>query len=183
MKEGERVTAVIYFSRAGENLIEGVSQNIIRGNTEVLAKKIAKKLSIPTFAIEPTLPYPIAYSETVARVKKEKEQQSRPEIKPISLDFQEEKKIFLGFPNWWGTFPMPVASFLASGLLDGKVIYPFCTHEGSAFGSSLEDLAKSCPTAEVKTGLSVRGSRVSKSDAAIKNWLQQYYCEKNKGKE
>lgn len=52
--------------------------------------------------------------------------------------------IFLGFPNWDGTLPMPVTSFLEEDDLSGKTMVPFVTHKGSSFGSSMgmiEDLA------------------------------------------
>jgi len=37
--------------------------------------------------------------------------------------------IFLGYPNWWGTMPMPVFTFLEGYDLAKKTIAPFCTHE------------------------------------------------------
>ena len=52
--------------------------------------------------------------------------------------------VFLGFPNWDGTLPMAVASFLEENDFSGKTIIPFVTHKGSGFGSSMgmiEDLA------------------------------------------
>ena len=67
-----------------------------------------------------------------------------------------------------------VAAFLADHDWKNKVIYPFCTHEGSAFGSSIQDLRRACPQAEIKTGLAVRGSKVSCADTAVKNWLLAY---------
>lgn len=54
------------------------------------------------------------------------------------------------------------------------MIYPFCTHEGSAFGSSLEELSPVCSGAEIKTGLAIRGSKSERADTAIKNWLLSY---------
>ena len=43
--------------------------------------------------------------------------------------------IFLGHPNWWGTMPMPVFTFLEEYDVSGKTIVPFCTHEGSGRGA------------------------------------------------
>ncbi|WP_071131247.1 flavodoxin [Enterococcus timonensis] len=170
------MTAVLYFSRADENLINGKPEKLTKGNTQIVAEKIALKLGCQSYCIEPAVPYPNNYQDTVGRAKKEKNSQYYPELKEISLDLSQEKNIFLGFPNWWGTYPRVIASFLRDYSMDGKMIYPFCTHEGSAFGNSLADLKKTCPKSVIQTGLSVQGSRVAKSDEAVKNWLCQYYC-------
>lgn len=69
--------------------------------------------------------------------------------------------IFLGYPNWWGTMPMPVFTFLGEYDFSGKTIVPFCTHEGSGSGRSEKDIAKLCPKATILKGLAIHGSRVS----------------------
>ena len=48
---------------------------------------------------------------------------------PDDLDAYDE--IYLGYPNYWGTMPMAVYTFLENYDLSGKTIHPFCTHEGS----------------------------------------------------
>lgn len=70
---------------------------------------------------------------------------------------------------------MIVASFLKDYHFDGKIIFPFCTHEGSGFGNSLEDFKKTCPEALIYPGLAIRGSRVNKADTAIQNWVDQHF--------
>ncbi|PQD38933.1 hypothetical protein CUM72_04955 [Enterococcus durans] len=74
-----------------------------------------------------------------------------------------------------GCYPQAVESFLATTSTTKKIIYPFCTHEGSSFGHSLDQLRKACPEAMIKTGLAIRGSRVSKADQTIDNWLKYVY--------
>jgi len=53
--------------------------------------------------------------------------------------------IFLGYPNWWGTMPMPVFTFLGEYDFAGKTIARFCTHEGSSLGRSVTDIKELCP--------------------------------------
>lgn len=43
------------------------------------------------------------------------------------------------------------------------------------FCHSLDQLHQACPEAMIKTGLAIRGSRVSKADQAIDNWLKYVY--------
>jgi flavodoxin len=61
------------------------------------------------------------------------------------------------YPNWWGTIPMPVASFLESYDLAGKTLIPICTHLGSKFGNSIEDIKKLAPKAKLGEGFQIRG--------------------------
>lgn len=165
---------VLFFSRAGENYINGKKQMISIGNTAVLAEKISCELDIPTYPLAPTIPYSENYDEAVQKAGTEKDTLERVEYEKLSIDFDKVDTIFLGFPNWWGTYPRVVATFLADHDWENKVIYPFCTHEGSAFGSSIQDLRRTCPQAEIKTGLAVRGSKVSCADTAVRNWLLAY---------
>jgi len=70
-------------------------------------------------------------------------------------------------PNWWGTFPMVVFTFLESFDFSGKRIIPFCTHEGSGLGKSVQDIRKSCRGALVENGFAINGGAVTKADKVI----------------
>ncbi len=80
--------------------------------------------------------------------------------------------IYLGFPNYWGTLPMAVFTFLEHYDFSSKTIIPFCTHEGSGMGSSISDIKQLCPTANVKSGLAVHGGSVQQSKKDIEKWIQ-----------
>jgi len=86
----------------------------------------------------------------------------------------EYNTIYLGYPNWWGTMPMAVFTFLESFNFSGKTIAPFCTHEGSGMGKSERDIIKLCPGAQLVTGMAIYGSSVLKSDEEVRKWLQDY---------
>jgi flavodoxin len=79
--------------------------------------------------------------------------------------------IFLGYPNWWGTMPMPVYTFLESYDFSGKTIVPFCTHEGSGMGHSEKDIAKTCPKASVLKGIAIHGTNASSADSNVSSWI------------
>ncbi|MGX7201761.1 flavodoxin [Enterococcus plantarum] len=166
------MTAIVYFSRAFENLIDGEKENLHVGNTKIVAQKIAEILDTETIELIPKTAYPKKYQAVFAQAEQEKIMNERPKYKPISLNLEKHQTIYLGYPNWWGTFPMIVATFLEKNDLSGKNIYPFCTHEGSGMGNSIHDLQQLCSNANIHIGLPIRGSRVEKADIAIKNWLQ-----------
>ena len=78
--------------------------------------------------------------------------------------------VFVGYPNWWGTMPMCVYTFLEHFDLTGKTIAPFCTNEGSGLGGSERELKKICKGATVLPGLSIHGAEAAKSEAKVSAW-------------
>lgn len=82
-------------------------------------------------------------------------------------------KIVLGYPNWWGTMPMAVKTFLDSVDLAGVTIAPLCTNEGSGLGGSVGDLKWSYPAAIVTAGLSITGTSAASSTAKAITWAKR----------
>ena len=162
---------VAYFSRNGENYTKNGIENLSVGNTEVVAKKISELTGADLFKIETIKEYPVDYYETTRIVQEELRDHLRPILKKYLENSGNYDTIYLGYPNWWGTMPMAVFTFLESIDLSGIVIKPFCTHEGSGMGHSEEDLKKYFPQAIIKKGLLIRGSDVYESDEEIKNWI------------
>ncbi|WP_407416475.1 flavodoxin [Methanobrevibacter sp.] len=162
---------VIYFSRAGENYFGGVLKNIEKGNTEVIAEYIRDEASADLFKVEPVNEYPADYMKCIDVAQKEKDDDARPEIKDALTDISEYDTIFIGFPNWWGTLPMPMWTQLEQLDFTGKTVKPFVTHEGSGFGSSQRDLDKLCEGADIKNGLSIPGANVYDARDSVAHWV------------
>ena len=80
--------------------------------------------------------------------------------------------ILLGYPNWWASIPMPIATFLESYDFSGKTILPFCSHGGGRFGQSLTAIAKLAPQAVIAPGLSVHYSGGSGLPDDVRAWLE-----------
>lgn len=159
-------------------MVYGEIQHLSIGNTAVVANKIAEQLNVEAVEIVPAKEYPKTYQETVDAAKREKLEQARPEYRLAIPDLSEYNEIIIGYPNWWGTYPMIIASFLSDYDLAGKTLYPFCTHEGSALGSSMDDLRKSCPEAIIKQGLAIHGSKADMANKAVKHWVTQLILNK-----
>ena len=164
---------VIYFSRAGENYFGGVLKNIEKGNTEVIAEYIQDFTGAYLFKVEPKADYPADYMECIDVAKKEQQNDARPEIKESLEDISGYDTIYVGFPNWWGTLPMPMWTQLEELDFTGKVVKPFVTHEGSGFGTSKKDLAKLCYGAEIKKGLSIPGAEVYDVKSTVEAWIKE----------
>ena len=143
------------------------------GNTRIVAEKISHIVNGELFEIKTVNEYPVKYNLVVDQAKKEFIAQTRPELINRISNFNEYDVIVIGYPMWWYTCPMAMFTFLESYDFSGKIILPFCTHEGSALSSSVDDIKKSIPNAIVKEGLAIRGSKVSDSDQLIKTWFQK----------
>lgn len=152
-------TLVVYYSRTG--------------NTEVVAKHIQSSTGADMFRIETEKPYPQDYTETTEVAKKEKNDNARPGIKGKIENIGQYDTIFIGFPIWWGTYPMAVATFLDSYNFAGKTIIPFCTHGGGGVDRGFTDIGKAAPRAVHKKGLSLNGSRASSSESDVDKWLEE----------
>ena len=161
---------IAYFSHPGQNYVNGDIVDLAVGNTEVAAKKLAAIAGGRLFHIEQAETYPEDYHELTEVAKKELRAGARPPVKKPLPDMGEVTYLLLGYPNWWGTMPMTVWTFLESLDTSGKKIAPFCTNEGSGMGRSEKDLRALCPGAEVLPGLSITGHKVADADALLRAW-------------
>ena len=143
------------------------------GNTAAIAKLIQKETGAELFEIITIKPYPEDYYETTRVAKDELKKNARPELTGAIKNMDDYDIIYLGYPNWWGTFPMAVSTFLESYDFSGKTIVPFCTHEGSGIGRSEGDIRKLCPNAKVLSGIAIRGSSATRADNPILSWLKK----------
>ena len=107
--------------------------------------------------------------------KKEKNAKARPSLAKTLDSIQGYDIIFLGFPNWWGDVPMPVYTFVEQFDFTGKIIIPFCTHEGSGLRNIPQKIGSACKGATLLKGLAVRGSDAQNSQQkvqdAVNMWL------------
>ena len=165
-------TLIVYYSRKGENYVNGSIRNLSKGNTEVIAEMIADLTGGDLFEVETVKTYPADYYACIDEAKAELRQGARPELKayPDSLDGYDT--IFVGYPNWWGTMPMAMFTFLEHYDWSGKTICPFCTNEGSGMGSSERDLKKVCAGATVEKSLSIHGAEAVQSRDRVETWVK-----------
>jgi flavodoxin len=174
MSDSNTKILIAYYSRKGSNWVSGKIAHLATGNTEVIAKKIDGLVGGDLFEINTVKPYPLDYTETTRVAKDELRRNFRPELTDRVKKMGDYDVIYLGYPNWWNTFPMAVFTFLESYDFSGKTIVPFCTHEGSGLGSSERDIKRVCPDATVLVGIAIRGSSVDGADNIVKNWVKTH---------
>ena len=165
-------TLIAYFSRADENYFGGSMRYIEVGNTEVAVGKIKELIGADTFKIEMVNPYSAVYMTCIDEAKKDLQAKARPELVSMPESIDTYDTVILAYPNYWGTMPMAVFTFLEAFSFSGKTILPLCTNEGSGMGISERDIANTCKGANVAQGLSLRGSSVANSKPQIEKWMK-----------
>mgnify|MGYP000868720934 FL=1 len=161
---------VAFYSRADENYFDASYRYIEVGNSENVARMIAGIKGADMFRIEQKIPYAADYSTATAQAKKDRQENLRPELKALP-DLSGYDEIYLGYPNYWGTMPMAVYTFLDSSNFEGKVIHPFCTHEGSGLSGTESDIANEVPAATVTKGLAIKGSLADEATDSVERWV------------
>ena len=151
-------TLVVYYSQTS--------------NTKAVAQEIATRLSADLAEIVPVELYDGDFQATIERGKKELEEQAYPEIQPIAFDVSDYDVVFLGYPIWFGTYAPPVFTWLNQVDLSGKKVVPFCTFGSGGLESSLVDLAKAEPNAEILSGYGVRAARLEAMPKEIDQFLK-----------
>lgn len=143
------------------------------GNTQKLAKLVSDKVGGDFIRIETVKNYP-EYSKLFDYAKSERDNNERPELKDLNINIEDYDTIFIGYPIWWYTLPMPVFSFLDKYDLSGKTIIPFNTHRGSGDGGTYDTIKSIEPGAKVLKGLPISGDDMNKDQSdKVDNWLKE----------
>lgn len=142
------------------------------GTTKNVAKKIAEIENADFYEIEPKEEYTTAdlnWNDRNSRSTKEQnDPKSRPEIGSEKISVKEYKKIYIGFPIWWGEEPRIVDTFVESYDFSDITMIPFCTSSSSGIGRSGQNLADNA-----KSGNWLDGKRFSGSvsETELENWI------------
>ena len=164
-------TLIAFFSRADENYFGGAMRYVKVGNTEVVVGLMKELIEADSFKIEMKDPYSPVYMTCIEEAKRDLRAKARPELVSMPESIDGYDTIVLAYPNYWGTMPMAVFTFLEAFDFSDKTILPLCTNEGSGMGGSERDIQRACPSAKVKKGLSITGSQAANSKGAVQKWL------------
>lgn len=171
MDFSQRRVLIAYFSKTGENWYTNGLASLAVGNTKKMALLIQKACGGDLFEISAKSPYPDGYYACCDVAKKEYQTHARPELSELK-SVEDYDVVFVGYPTWWGTLPMPIFTFLEANNFQGKTVIPFNTSEGSGFGRGVKDIMASCPGATFKEGLALRGHEVDDKHQEVTQWLK-----------
>ena len=164
---------IAFYSRAGENYFGGAHRRVSVGNTEKAAGMLAEITGGALYKIEQARPYSDDYDTCTAEAKADLQANARPEVLNLPDDLDACDEIYLGYPNYWGAMPMAVYTFLEHYDFTGKIIHPFCTHEGSGLSHTVQDIQKAAPGAAVTKGLAIHGNSVDSAKSALEKWIKE----------
>ena len=164
---------IVYFSRAGENIVGDEREIVEKGFTEIVAEKIQKLTGGALIKLQPVEEYPFGYDECNRRARKEYEENILPAVKNLPASIDAYDTIFLGFPLWYRSYPRIISSFIRAYSFIGKTVKPFCTNEEGTFGIMQLELQSSLKGAIVKDGLAIHSYEVNSSDKLIEEWVKE----------
>ena len=143
------------------------------GNTRRIAQEIQQQTGADIIEIAPVTPYSSDYNTCLMEAQRDQHDKARPELANHVAHMENYDVILLGYPNWWASIPMPIASFLEEYDFSGKQILPFCSHGGGRFGQSITAIAKLAPDANIGKGLSIHYSGGSAMPEDVSAWLTE----------
>lgn len=177
VRNGDNNSDTSVISDTNRNLQTQTGGNILiayfswSGNTENAAQIIQEQTGADIIELNPAEPYSSNYSEVLDQAQKDMNADARPELANHVENMEQYDTILLGYPNWWATIPMPVATFLEEYDFSGKTIIPFCSHGGGGFGQSITDISKLAPNSRIGEGLSIHYSGGTSLENDITTWL------------
>ena len=174
---------VVYFTRLGntdfEDNVDAVSgaslllaDGVLMGSNQLIANMIDDAIDCDVKAITITGDkYPSSYSSTVSVAGKELKKKTHPAIEPI--DIKGYDSIILIYPLWWGTVPMPVASFLKSCDFSEKDIYLIATQGSSGYGDSVDDIKEMAEGANIHKVMSIYCEDIPDVRERVGKWVKE----------
>ena len=119
---------IAYYSRRGENYVNGSIRELKLGNTEVVAAKIKALLpEADLFQIDTTYEYSKSYMTCIEEAKQELHDNARPEVKNPLESIDQYDTIILGYPNLrYGQFGTLHQEALPRGKCRGRNSHSWC---------------------------------------------------------
>lgn len=161
---------VIYYSRRGQNYVNGSIRELDKGNAELIAGYIKNAVNADVFEVDTVKPYDKDYMVCIEEAKAELRAKARPELKEMLGDVSAYDNIFIVGPNWWGIYPMALYTQLEALDFTGKTVHFVVTHEGSGLGGVPKTIPGACKGAKVGKSLAVHGGSAPQSEKQVADW-------------
>ena len=157
----------------GETIAPGMKiVNLEKGHTAVAAETIQSAVGGDLFEMETVKTYNPDHMKMIYEAQDELKAGIRPELKAYPENLDQYDTVFLCYPNWWNTLPMPVLGFIERYNWSGKRIIPVNTSEGSGAGKSVAKIKEVCTGAVVENAYELIGSQVDDKVSEIAEWAK-----------
>ena len=173
---------IAYFTWADNTVVEDPSSVdvdattsasvLAPGNAAKLASWIQQEVGGDLHSIVVEEPYSSDYDECLDRAADEKAENARPALDSHVDNMEDYDIVFLGFPNWWYTLPMPVLTFVEEYDWSGKTVVPFVTHGTGGRSGTIRDLTAALPEdVTILEPIGVYRPEVDDSQSAVQEWI------------
>ena len=180
--ENESNILIAYFTWADNTVVEDPSSVdvdattsasvLAPGNTAKLASWIRQEVGGDLHSIVVEEPYSSDYDECLDRAADEKADNARPALASHVDNMEDYDIVFLGFPNWWYTLPMPVLTFVEEYDWSGKTVAPFVTHGTGGLSGTIRDLTAALPEdVTILEPIGVYRPEVDGAQSAVQEWI------------
>ena len=181
-KAGNSNILIAYFIWADNTVVEDPSSVdvdattsasvLAPGNAAKLASWIQQEVGGDLHSIVVEEPYSSDYDECLDRAADEKAENARPALASHVDNMEDYDIVFLGFPNWWYTLPMPVMTFVEEYDWSGKTVVPFVTHGTGGLSGTIRDLTAALPEdVTILEPIGVYRPEVDDSQSAVQEWI------------
>ena len=164
---------IIYYSRRGQNYVNGSIKNLTKGNAELITEFIQKAVGADIFEVRTVNEYSTDYMTCTEEAQAELRAKARPELKEYLDSVADYDNIFVVGPNWWGIYPMAMYTQLERLDFTGKKVNFVVTHEGSGLGGVPKTMRASCKGAVIGESLSVHGGSAPASESTVAAWAKK----------
>lgn len=173
---------IAYFTWADNTVVEdpssvdaeaSTSASVLSpGNAAKLASWIHQEAGGDLHSIVVEEPYSSDYDACLDRAADEKADNARPALASHVDNMEDYDIVFLGFPNWWYTLPMPVLTFVEEYDWSGKTVVPFVTHGTGGLSSTIRDLTAALPEdVTILEPIGVYRPEVDGAQSAVQEWI------------
>lgn len=172
-------SALNHYSNMGDNgdySVDAVASAsvVAPGNAAQLANWIQQEVGGDLHSIVVAESYPSIYDDCLDRASQEKADNARPVLTTHVENMEDYDIVFLGFPNWWYTLPMPVLSFVEEYDWSGKTVIPFVTHGTGGLSATVRDLTAALPEdATVLDPIGVYRLDIPHAQSDIQSWITE----------
>ncbi len=164
---------IIFYSRRGQNYVNGSVKNLEKGNAEYITEFIKEAVGADVFEVDTIKPYDTDYMVCIEEAKAELKDKARPELKEYLDSVEDYDNIFIAGPNWWGVYPMAMYTQLEKLDFGGKTVHYVVTHEGSGLGGVPKTIKAACKGAKIGKSLAVHGASAPDSKAQVQKWAEK----------
>ncbi|WP_328370241.1 flavodoxin [Streptomyces sp. NBC_00457] len=144
----------------------------VLGNTQHVAQIIVESTGAEVFRIETAEELPLDHKTLSDLALKQQEDDERPKLKALIPNLEEYGTVFIGYPIWWYSLPMPVHTFLEQHDFSKKNIILFTTHGGSRLSGTVEIVTeKLADSTVISNAFTISRDDMDNAEAEVGDWL------------